>query len=184
MNETHFSERIGSSLCGISDFDSDKGTSNPQIVTCPRCKSILNQKPPPLLGLKTLQYESLCEAAQVCRGCDKVFHRLTYLNENNGNINSPVMFIGEAPGFVRDPNHRLKAFHGNQSGHNFEYLLKRIGLERDQIFVTNALLHTPVSPSQRKYDDTYGFLQIRPPSFNEIRECGKFLRQQLVHTSI
>lgn len=128
---------------------------------------------------REMMYESLCKDASECRGCDKVFHKLTYLNSNNGNIDSPVMFIGEAPGFVRDPKHRLKAFHGNQSGYNFEYLLKTIGLERDQIFVTNALLHTPVSPSKTKYDNTYGFLQIRSPSFNEIRECGKFLRQQI-----
>jgi uracil-DNA glycosylase family 4 len=131
------------------------------------------------LFTKEIDYESLCKAASECRDCERVFHPLTYLNENNGNINSPVIFIGEAPGFVRDPNHRLKAFHGNQSGHNFEHLLRTVGLERDQVFVTNALLHTPVSPSQKKYDDTYGYLQIRPPSFNEIRECGKFLRRQL-----
>lgn len=128
---------------------------------------------------KEVEYESICKAASECRKCEKVFHPLTYLNENNGDINSPVMFIGEAPGFVRDPNHRLKAFHGNQSGHNFEYLLKTIGLERGQVFVTNALLHTPIKPSEKKYDETYGYLQIRPPSFNEIKECGEFLRRQL-----
>jgi uracil-DNA glycosylase family 4 len=131
------------------------------------------------LFTKEVEYESLCKAASECRDCDRVFHHLTYLNENNGNIDSSIMFIGEAPGFVRDQNHRLKAFHGNQSGHNFEHLLRTIGLERDQVFVTNALLHTPISPSEKKYDDTYGYLQIRPPSFNEIRECGKFLRRQV-----
>lgn len=129
--------------------------------------------------LRKSSYESLCEAASECRACERVFHPLTYLNESNGNINSPVMFIGEAPGFVRDPAHRLKAFHGNQSGHNFEHLLRTIGLSRESVFVTNALLHTPISPSEKLYDATYGYLQIRPPSFKEIKECGKFLRKQL-----
>lgn len=128
---------------------------------------------------KDQKYRILCQTASECRDCPKVFHDLTYLNEQNGNINSSVMFIGEAPGFVREPNHRLKAFHGNQSGHNFEHLLRTIGLNRESVFVTNALLHTPVSPSKKLYNTTYGYLQIRPPSFNEIKNCGKFLQAQL-----
>jgi uracil-DNA glycosylase family 4 len=133
----------------------------------------------PRPGSKESEYRFLCQEASECRNCPNVFHELTYLNENNGNINSPVMFIGEAPGFVRDPKLRLKAFYGNQSGWNFEHLLGRIGLKRDSVFVTNALLHTPIKPSDKKYDDDYGFLQIRPPSLTEIENCGKFLRAQI-----
>ena len=129
--------------------------------------------------MKTTQYELLCQTASECRDCPNVFHELTYLNENNGNINSPIMFIGEAPGFVRNPNQRLKAFYGNQSGWNFEHLLTTIGIERDSVFVTNALLHTPIRGSKRKYDDTYGYLEIRPPFPEEIKKCGIFLRAQL-----
>lgn len=129
--------------------------------------------------MKTAEYDLLCQAASECRDCPRVFHELTYLNENNGNVNSPIIFIGEAPGFVRNPDQRLKAFYGNQSGWNFEHLLKTIGIERDSVFVTNALLHTPIQGSVKKYDDTYGYLQIRPPSPEEIRKCGVFLRMQL-----
>lgn len=130
-------------------------------------------------SVKEKSYRNLCTVASVCEACPKVFHKLTYLNEKNGDINSPIMFIGEAPGFVRDPNQREKAFYGNQSGWNFEHLLRTIGLTRDSVFVTNALLHTPIAPSEKKYDDTYGYLQIRPPSYREIKECGKFLKAQL-----
>lgn len=134
---------------------------------------------PQSLLSKEVQYDFLCKAAESCTRCDRVFHKMTYLNQNNGNINSPIMFIGEAPGFVRNPNNRLKAFYGNQSGWNFEHLLKTIGLDRESVFVTNALLHTPVSPSDKEYDKDYGHLQIRPPSYREIKECGTFLRAQL-----
>lgn len=128
---------------------------------------------------KESEYQLLCHVAGECRDCPNVYHKLTYLNENNGDINSPIMFIGEAPGFVRKPEDRLKAFYGNQSGWNFEHLLETINLSRDKVFVTNALLHTPVNKSEKKYDNDYGYLQIRPPSQNEIKECGKFLRAQL-----
>lgn len=129
--------------------------------------------------MKEEEYEELCKSASDCRDCKNVFHKLTYLNQNNGNIHSPLMFIGEAPGFVRDPKLRLKAFFGNQSGWNFEHLLRTININRDSVFVTNALLHTPVLSSEKKYDKDYGFLQIRPPTNEEIKECGKFLRAQL-----
>lgn len=125
------------------------------------------------------EYQQLCQSATECRDCPNVFHKLTYLNMNNGDIDSPIMFIGEAPGFVRNPDNRLKSFYGNQSGWNFEHLLRSIGINRDSVFVTNALLHTPVKPSDTKYDNDYGFLQIRPPSKGEIMKCGKFLRAQL-----
>lgn len=125
------------------------------------------------------QYRHLCEEASECRECPLVFHKLTYLNQNNGSINSPLMFIGEAPGFVKNPNQRLKAFYGNQSGWNFEHLLKTIGLDRDSVFVTNALLHTPIMGSAHKYDDYYGFLSIRPPSLAELKKCSSFLKRQM-----
>lgn len=171
--KTHYSKRIGSSLCGKSDFDEDKATTDPLIVTCKNCQQIL------MHNEKEAVYKNLCLSASQCQQCPRVFHKLTYLNENNGNIYSPLMFIGEAPGFVRDPNERLKAFHGNISGWNFEHLLKTIGIERDSVFVTNALLHTPVIRSRKKYDDDYGFLQIRPPIKDEIKNCGNFLRAQI-----
>lgn len=124
-------------------------------------------------------YKVLCTAASVCQDCPNVYHPLTYLNEKNGDVNSPLMFIGEAPGFVRNPANRLKAFFGNQSGWNFEHLLKSIGVNRDSVFVTNAMLHTPVASSTKQYDKDYGYLQIRPPSPEEIKNCGVFLRAQL-----
>lgn len=128
---------------------------------------------------KEILYQSMCSAASECDLCPNIFHKYTYLNKNNGNINSPLMFIGEAPGFVKDPKQRLKAFYGNQSGWNFEHLLYHIGLKRSDIFVTNALLHTPVIESGRKYDDDYGFLSIRPPFIDEVKNCGKFLQAQI-----
>jgi uracil-DNA glycosylase family 4 len=128
---------------------------------------------------KEILYKSMCNEASGCTLCPNVFHKYTYLNENNGNVNSPVMFIGEAPGFVKDPKQRLKAFYGNQSGWNFEHLLNHIGIKRSDVFVTNALLHTPVQASGRKYDDDYGCLSIRPPSIEEVKNCGKFLRAQI-----
>lgn len=130
------------------------------------------------MSVKENDYITLTKDASQCRLCPDVYHRLTYLNQKNGDITSPLMFIGEAPGFVRDRNERLKAFHGNQSGTNFENLLAHIGLRRNNVFVTNAMLHTPIRASKTEFPD-YGFIQIRPPRTQEIINCSNFLRRQV-----
>lgn len=43
---THYCKRIGSSFCGQSEFDIDKGTTDPKIVTCERCiNKLLDEVP-------------------------------------------------------------------------------------------------------------------------------------------
>lgn len=130
------------------------------------------------LPVKQAGYAKLCVEAHNCNLCGQVYHPLTYLNQKNGDINSPIMWIGEAPGFVKNSSERGMAFHGNQSGRNFELLLKHIGLERSEVFVTNALLHTPITTSNKSYDG-YGFYSIRSPRINELENCSKFLKTQI-----
>lgn len=129
-------------------------------------------------GRKEDEFTDLVEQAHKCRLCPQVFHKLTYLNRKNGDLESPIMFIGEAPGFVRDRNERLMAFHGNQSGFNFEDLLKSIGLTRSSVYVTNALLHSPIKESRTHYPD-YGYITIRPPKTQELINCSHYLKRQI-----
>ena len=79
------------------------------------------------------------------------------------------MFIGEAPGRLgADVSHL--PFHGDKAGHNFESLLKQVGLSRYDIFVTNAVLCNPKGTGGNN----------ATPSRQEQRNCQDHLREQLV----
>lgn len=68
----------------------------------------------------------------------------------DGNVLSPVVFIGEAPGEQED---RMgKPFIG-KSGNLLSKWLKRIGLNRQDVFITNLVKHRPpgnADPSQKQ----------------------------------
>ena len=78
------------------------------------------------------------------------------------------MFIGEAPG-------RLGAdvtgipFHGDATGNNFESLLEFAGINRRDIFVTNAVLCNPKNEQGNN----------ATPSAGEIQNCAAFLHRQI-----
>jgi DNA polymerase len=78
------------------------------------------------------------------------------------------MFIGEAPGRQGGDRTRVP-FSGDQSGRNFERFIASIGLSRDAIFITNAVLCNPRSPSGAN----------RRPAHKEVMNCSEFLRRQI-----
>lgn len=80
----------------------------------------------------------------------------------NGNPNTQLVFIGEAPGFYDDQ--QGLPFVGN-SGKLLDKLLADIGLNREQVFICNILKHRP--PDNRD------------PLPNEIRACVPYLKAQL-----
>ncbi len=80
----------------------------------------------------------------------------------NGNPNTQLVFIGEAPGFYEDQ--QGLPFVGN-SGKLLDKLLADIGLNREQVFICNILKHRP--PDNRD------------PLPNEIRACVPYLKAQL-----
>ena len=86
----------------------------------------------------------------------------------SGSINAPLMFIGEAPGRLGADATGIP-FHGDKTGHNFESLLDFVGIGRQDIFVTNAVLCNP--KDSRGNNDT--------PSAQEIKNCAAFLSRQI-----
>ncbi len=78
------------------------------------------------------------------------------------------MFIGEAPGRLGADSTGIP-FHGDKSGDNFESLLDFVGISREDVFITNAVLCNP--------KDIRG--NNAPPNTNEILGCSSFLRQQI-----
>ncbi|MGL4367255.1 MAG: uracil-DNA glycosylase [Brevinemataceae bacterium] len=96
-----------------------------------------------------------------CRACDLCSSALN-LVFGDGNADSNLMIIGEAPG--ADEDAQGKPFVG-KAGQLLIKTLKKYGLERDEIYIANILKHRP--PNNRN------------PLPQEINACTPFLKEQI-----
>jgi uracil-DNA glycosylase family 4 len=110
------------------------------------------------------RFDALVATAQACRACPRMDGRQRAISPANGPLDAPILFVAEAPG-------RLGAdltgvpLSGDRTGQNFDALLAAAGIDRRQVFVTNAVLCNP-------RDD--GGRNARPRG-SEIRNCGSHL---------
>jgi uracil-DNA glycosylase family 4 len=94
--------------------------------------------------------------------------RKRVLGTDNGPLDAQVMFVAEAPGRLGADRSGIP-LKGDQSGRNFERLLRHAGLNRSSVFVTNAVLCNPRDRQGRN----------APPSAQEIANCSEFLRETI-----
>jgi len=94
--------------------------------------------------------------------------RKKVLTVNNGNLNSKVLFIAEAPGRLGAECTGIPLY-GDKTGDNFETLLGNIGWERTEVFITNAVLCNP--------QDDKG--NNATPTKEEIENCSYYLEMTL-----
>ena len=113
-------------------------------------------------------FKLLYTEAHACRVCDKLADKTAVLSELNGNIDPKVFFIGEAPGRVGADRTR-RPFYGDKSGNNLQTLLDSIGLARDDIFITSAVMCSPRSATDAN----------RRPTRSEIVNCSSYLKRVL-----
>lgn len=104
------------------------------------------------------------EIAKNIKDCKKCRLRQSATNAvpGEGNINSKLVFIGEAPGFNEDVTGR--PFVG-RAGKLLETLLKDIGYKRNDVWIGNVVKHRPP--------------ENRDPLPDEIATCRPFLDLQL-----
>ena len=113
--------------------------------------------------------EELFSRAAACDRCPRMEGRRRVLGPLNGRIPAEVMFVGEAPG-------RLGAevtgapFKGDRAGRNFERLLEGVGLDRDSVFITNAVICNPRSSAGAN----------SRPTAPEIRNCSTWLERTML----
>ncbi|HEX9596880.1 MAG TPA: uracil-DNA glycosylase [Anaerolineales bacterium] len=102
-------------------------------------------------------------AAQVsaCTRCELHFSRKLAV-PGEGPANAELMFIGEGPGFHE--NEQGRPFVG-PAGQFLEELLAGIGLQRQQVFITNVVKCRP--PANRD------------PQFEELQSCSDYLELQV-----
>ncbi|MBU0535073.1 MAG: uracil-DNA glycosylase [Patescibacteria group bacterium] len=96
-----------------------------------------------------------CKKCRLCRSA-------TNAVPGEGNINSKMVFIGEAPGFNEDVTGR--PFVG-RAGKLLETFLKEIGYKREDVWIGNIVKHRPP--------------ENRDPLPDEIATCKPFLELQL-----
>lgn len=96
-----------------------------------------------------------------CKNCE-LFNGRKNAVVGEGNLESSVVFIGEAPGKKEDE--LGKPFVGS-AGNLLDQMLNSVGLNRNEIFITNIVKCRP--PGNRR------------PKSNEIKACSDHLQKQL-----
>jgi len=117
---------------------------------------------------KDSRLDDLGEATQHCTLCPRMCHRSKILSHANGNPETKVIFIAEAPGRLGADRTGIP-LHGDKTGDNFERLLGTIGWDRDDVFITNAVLCNP-----REENGNNG-----TPNRWEIKQCSVYLEMTL-----
>jgi uracil-DNA glycosylase len=110
------------------------------------------------------RFSALVQRVQSCRQCPHMNGRARVFGPANGSVDSRVVFIAEAPGRLGADRWHIPLF-GDQTGRNFEELLEAAGLQRDEIFITNAVVCNP--------RDTHG--RNKSPNRQEVRSCSAHL---------
>ena len=105
--------------------------------------------------------------AASCRLCPDLAEQSAVLSPANGSLKASIVFIAEAPGRFGAGRTGVP-FQGDRSGDNFEILLKHIGLNRSEVFITNAVLCNPLADGNN-----------RKPNAKEIKNCTAFLKESL-----
>ena len=124
-------------------------------------KPITRIKTKPTLENSKSRLDSLKNKIEAIENCDlkKNASKIVFAD---GNIQSPIMIVGEGPGQKEDE--LGKPFVGD-AGNLLNKMLKAINIERDKIYITNVVNYRP--PSNRK------------PEPNEINRYSEFLKEHI-----
>jgi uracil-DNA glycosylase family 4 len=108
----------------------------------------------------------LFDEAQQCTRCPTMAGRSRVLGAGNGTEKARCLMVAEAPG-RQGASKTGVPLHGDRVGKNFERLLRESGIDREELFITNAVLCCPQTQAGRS----------RHPSRAEISTCSHFLAE-------
>ncbi len=86
----------------------------------------------------------------------------------NGDWASDIFFVAEAPGRLGAEKTGIPLF-GDRTGDRFDLLLHAMGLERNNVFITNAIVCNP--RDENGNNDS--------PKNSEIKNCSDFLKRTI-----
>ncbi len=113
-------------------------------------------------------FMDLVSSIRHCDLCPRMCDRKKVISSHNGNLNSKILFIAEAPGRMGAECTGVPLY-GDRTGENFEMLLANIGWKREDIFITNSILCNPQDENGNN----------SPPSLCEIQNCSYYLEMIL-----
>ena len=108
---------------------------------------------------------ALAKKIDTCKRCE-LYKSANHTVVGEGAASAKVVFVGEAPGYHEDIQGR--PFVGN-AGKYLSLLLEKVGLRRDDIYITNIIKHRPP--------------ENRDPLPAEIAACSLWLEEQLTQLS-
>jgi uracil-DNA glycosylase len=117
---------------------------------------------------KAAQYEAVRQPALGCVRCDLAQSR-TQVVFGEGDINSPMVLVGEGPGETEDATGR--PFVG-RAGQLLDKALAENGIKREQVYICNVVKCRPTSVEDGK-------VKNRAPTPDEIEACNVWLDAQL-----
>jgi len=110
---------------------------------------------------KRLKMENIRLAVEQCQKC-RLARTRTHPVPGEGNYNTVLMFVGEAPGY--DEDQQGKPFVG-RAGRLLTDIIKAMGMTREQVFIANVIKCRP--PDNRE------------PMDDEISACAPYLFNQI-----
>jgi DNA polymerase len=113
-------------------------------------------------------FAALEQKAKVCVKCPNLVASRRSVVFGVGNIDSPLMFVGEAPG--ADEDIQGEPFVG-RAGQLLTKIIQAMGLSREQVYIANILKCRPDMPA-----NTAG---NRRPTPEEMQTCIPYLEQQI-----
>ena len=127
---------------------------------------------PVLEAIKGLpQSEAMAELRKrtlICQRCPHLVKARKNVVFGVGNIQSPLMFVGEAPG--ADEDVQGEPFVG-RAGQLLTKIIQAMGFTRDTVYIANILKCRPDTPGQTSGN--------RKPTLDEMNTCLPYLQAQL-----
>lgn len=117
---------------------------------------------------KAAAMAALRQRALVCRKCPHLVVSRRNVVFGVGDIHSPLMFVGEAPG--ADEDAQGEPFVG-KAGQLLTRIIQTMGLEREQVYIANILKCRPDTPGQASGN--------RKPTPTEMATCLPWLLEQI-----
>jgi uracil-DNA glycosylase family 4 len=117
---------------------------------------------------RVVQLEELWAEIEPCRLCP-AYEGITQKVFGSGNVSSPLLLVGEAPGEEED---RVgKPFIGD-AGQLLTEICHKAGIDRERVFIANAVKCRPTKGEP-------GSLSNRTPKNAELAACRPFLMRQI-----
>jgi uracil-DNA glycosylase family 4 len=131
-------------------------------------RPVLVSQPTPSDPAKIAAFTELRTRALACVKCPNLASSRQNVVFGVGNIDSPLMFVGEAPG--ADEDRQGEPFVG-KAGQLLTKIIQTMGLSRDTVYIANILKCRPDTPGQSAGN--------RKPTPQEMETCIPYLHEQI-----